>query len=192
MALESYQHKRRNSASPEPAGGGGGADPGRIFVIQKHQASRLHYDFRLRIGDVLASWAVPKGPSTAANDKRLAIRTEDHPLEYADFEGVIPEGEYGGGTVLIWDRGPYEPLEDDTPRKALEKGSFKFNLKGQKLSGGYALVRTRKESGEEQWILFKTDDEMADARRNPVSTEPDSVASGRSMEQIEEDNDADA
>ncbi|MFO7725496.1 MAG: DNA polymerase ligase N-terminal domain-containing protein, partial [Oceanipulchritudo sp.] len=181
-----YRKKRNDAKSPEPVGKEGGNDPGRIFVIQKHDASQLHYDFRLRTGDVLASWAVPKGPSTAANDKRLAIRTEDHPLEYADFEGVIPEGEYGAGTVMIWDKGTYEPLGDKDPQQALEGGSFKFRLNGHKLSGGYAIVRTRRDGKEEQWMLFKLDDREADARRNPVSTEPESVTSGRSMEAIKE------
>ncbi|HKJ90986.1 MAG TPA: DNA polymerase ligase N-terminal domain-containing protein [Oceanipulchritudo sp.] len=184
MALKTYHRKRNADQTPEPPGQGDKGDPGRIFVIQKHDASQLHYDFRIRTGDVLASWAVPKGPSTAANEKRLAMRTEDHPLEYADFEGVIPEDEYGGGTVMIWDRGTYEPLDGKDPRQALEEGSLKFRLNGDKVSGGYAIVRTRRDGDEEQWMLFKLADREADARRNPVSTEPDSVASGRSMEEI--------
>lgn len=184
MSLSNYRGKRNDAKSPEPAGEASCHDPGRIFVIQKHDASQLHYDFRIRTGDVLASWAVPKGPSTAANEKRLAIRTEDHPLEYADFEGVIPEDEYGGGTVLLWDRGTYEPLDGKDPRQALEEGSLKFRLNGEKISGGYAMVRTGRDGDGEKWMLFKLDDREADARRNPVSTEPDSIASGRSMEEI--------
>lgn len=159
----------------------------RLFVIHKHDASQLHYDLRLRIGDALASWAVPKGLSTAANDKRLAIRVEDHPLDYADFEGVIPEGEYGAGTVMVWDRGSYTPLLDDdtaSMEEAREAGALKFALDGEKLKGGYAMARTGTRDGKEQWVIFKLDDEHADARRKPTSTEPDSVKTGRSLEEI--------
>lgn len=162
------------------------------FVIHEHDASTLHYDFRLRVGDVLASWAVPKGLSTAANEKRLAIRVEDHPLDYRDFEGVIAEGEYGAGTVSIWDRGTYEPLlgdEEDAKsmEDAREEGKLKFTLKGEKIQGGYAMVRTGKRGGKEQWVLFKLDDEAADARRNPTETEPESVETGRTLDEIEQE-----
>lgn len=164
----------------------------RKFVIHKHAASRLHYDFRLQVGDALLSWAVPKGLSTEANEKRLAIQVEDHELDYADFEGVIPEDEYGGGTVMIWDRGEYEALvkdgdNDDGVRDAIKEGSFKFLLYGKKLKGGYAMARTGEQGGKAQWVIFKVDDKYADARRNPTSTEPDSVATGRSIEEIESD-----
>lgn len=158
------------------------------FVIQKHDASRLHYDFRLRAGDKLLSWAVPKGLSLAANEKRLAIRTEDHDLEAAEFEGVIEDDEYGGGTVMIWDRGTYEPMigEDGrtTMRSACEKGALKFRLHGEKIKGGFAMARTGERDGKEQWVIFKLDDAHADARRNPQSTQPDSVESGRSIKEI--------
>ncbi|WP_456066885.1 DNA polymerase ligase N-terminal domain-containing protein [Halomonas rhizosphaerae] len=167
----------------------------RIFVIHKHDASQLHYDFRLRIGDVLASWAVPKGLSTEANDKRLAIRVEDHPLDYADFEGVIPEGEYGAGTVMVWDRGTYAPILDKDEKSmedAREGGSLKFELHGEKLKGGFAMARTGKRDGKEQWVIFKLDDEHADARRKPTSTEPNSVKTGRSLEEIEAEEGKDA
>jgi len=167
----------------------------RTFVIHKHDASQLHYDFRLRIGDALASWAVPKGLSTAANEKRLAIRVEDHPLDYADFEGVIPEGQYGAGTVMVWDRGTYEPMLDDDKQSmadAREGGSLKFALDGEKLKGGYAMARTGTREGKEQWVIFKLDDEHADARRKPTSTEPDSVKTGRSLEEIASEEDEDA
>lgn len=167
----------------------------RTFVIHKHDASQLHYDFRLRIGDALASWAVPKGLSTAANEKRLAIRVEDHPLDYADFEGVLPEGQYGAGTVMVWDRGTYEPLLDDDKQSmedARESGALKFALDGEKLKGGYAMARTGTREGKEQWVIFKLDDEHADARRKPTSTEPDSVKTGRSLEEIASEEDEDA
>jgi len=188
-ALANYRKKRNPSRSGEPTGNGsspsGRNDP--LFVVQKHDASTLHYDFRLEVDGVLASWAVPKGPSTDPRDKRLAIRTEDHPLDYADFEGVIPEDEYGAGTVLIWDSGTYENITDKegetTPAaRALEDGHILVRLHGEKLSGGYALQRI--DEDEDQWLLIKMDDEAADARRNPVSTEPDSVASGRSLDEI--------
>jgi DNA ligase D-like protein (predicted 3'-phosphoesterase) len=160
-------------------------------VIQKHDARNLHFDFRLEVGDVLKSWAVPKGPSTNPSDKRLAVPTEDHPLEYADFEGVIPEGEYGAGAVLVWDTGWYRNLmaekkEPLSMEEALDRGHVEVWLEGQKLRGGYALVRTRGggSGADRRWLLVKMKDEGADARRNPVSTEPDSVPSGRSLEEI--------
>ena len=185
--LGRYRGKRNLSQSGEPDGSRktGGGDP--TFVIQKHDASSLHYDFRLEVDGVLASWAVPKGPSTDPREKRLAIRTEDHPLDYADFEGVIPEDQYGGGTVLIWDRGSYENIteKDEGLRplsESLQAGHVLVRLHGHKLSGGYALQRI--DDDKDQWLLIKMDDDAADARRNPVSTEPDSVASGRSLDQI--------
>ncbi|HKK17615.1 MAG TPA: DNA polymerase ligase N-terminal domain-containing protein [Opitutales bacterium] len=167
------------------------------FVIQKHDATRLHYDFRLEMDGALASWAVPKGLSTAANEKRLAIRVEDHELDYADFEGVIPEDEYGGGTVMVWDRGTYEPiLDDDEDEKSMsdarDDGALKFELHGEKIKGGYAMARTGKREGKEQWVIFKLDDEHADARRKPTRTEPDSVKTGRSIKEIEKESDDDA
>ena len=158
-----------------------------LFVIQKHQATNLHYDFRLSDGDVLISWAVPKGLSMAANEKRLAISTDDHPMDYADFEGVIPEDEYGAGTVMVWDNGEYELIGEDADkslRKALKDGSFKFELHGQKLAGGYAMIRMDKKGDQEEWLIFKLDDSNADGRRNPESTQPDSVLTDRSLEDI--------
>lgn len=157
-------------------------------MIQKHDASHLHYDFRLEMEDSLASWAVPKGLNLTPGDKRLAVRTEDHKKEWIDFEGVIPEEEYGGGTVMVWDTGTYRLLEEDTRLEdQLEKGSFKFRLNGGKLKGGYAMARTGKRANKEQWMIFKLDDEEADARRNPVSTQPDSVKTGRSIREIEKE-----
>ncbi|MBN2245688.1 MAG: DNA ligase [Candidatus Aminicenantes bacterium] len=160
-----------------------------IFVIQKHAASNLHYDLRLEIDGVLKSWAVPKGPSTDPKEKRMAIPTEDHPLDYADFEGVIPEGEYGAGTVLVWDIGPYKNLretkddEQKTMKESLSEGKIEVWLEGKKITGGYALIRTGKGKNE-RWLLIKMNDEEADARPNPVNTEPKSAISGKTLAEI--------
>jgi len=191
-SLKTYRDKRDFQRTTEPSGGKKKTSNRPIFVIQKHDARQLHYDFRLEVDGVLKSWAVPKGPSTDPRDKRLAVPTEDHPMEYADFEGVIPKGEYGGGTVLIWDTGTYRNLreekEDDrtSMEQALEQGTVEVWLEGKKLEGGYALIRTGKpdKSGKERWLLIKKKDEKADARRNPTSTEPESVLTGRTMEEI--------
>jgi DNA ligase D-like protein (predicted 3'-phosphoesterase) len=185
--LDRYRARRAGAAGPEPKGKvrrGAGAP---VFVIQKHDASSLHYDFRLEVDGVLKSWAVPKGPSTDPREKRLAIATEDHPLDYADFEGVIPQGQYGGGTVLIWDRGTYENIteKEDGLRpmaEALAAGHALVRLSGEKIAGGYALQRIDEDAGH--WLLVKMDDAEADARRNPVSTEPRSVVSGRDLDEI--------
>jgi bifunctional non-homologous end joining protein LigD len=157
---------------------------GLSFVVQEHAARRLHYDFRLELDGVLLSWAVPKGPSCRAGEKRLAVQTEDHPLEYGGFEGVIPEGEYGAGSVLVWDRGTWEPVED--PHRGLEKGHLRFVLHGQKLAGAWDLVRIRgQRRGDEQrtWLLLKRRDDEACAPEDdePVERRPDSVVSGRSL-----------
>lgn len=162
------------------------ADPP-FFVIQKHDARTLHYDLRLAVEGILKSWAVPKGPSTDPRERRLAVPTDDHPLEYADFEGVIPEGEYGAGTVLVWDRGPYRNLmaEQDAPQtmvESIENGHVEVWLEGEKLRGGYALIRMERDA--DRWLLTKMDDEAADARRNPVSTQPESVLTGRSLDEV--------
>ncbi|AHE67948.1 DNA ligase D, 3''-phosphoesterase domain protein [Legionella oakridgensis ATCC 33761 = DSM 21215] len=188
--LGAYKKNRDFKRTNEPKEDKAASTCRRIFVIQKHDASHLHYDFRLQNEDVLVSWAVPKGLSTIPNKKHLAIRTEDHPVDYAQFEGVIPKGEYGAGTVLVWDIGDYEPLMEDGEKsmnEALVKGALKIKLQGKKLQGGYALARIRKKKDKEQWVIFKLDDKFADARRNPVSTEPDSVLSGRSLEEIAEE-----
>ncbi len=141
MPLEEYRRKRKFSKTPEPPGRvGRGSGRNRIFVVQKHDATRLHYDFRLEMNGVLASWAVPKGPSLNPAVKRLAIRTEDHPIEYADFEGLIPEGEYGAGTVMVWDKGTYDPEDELSPEQQLARGEVKVVLHGQKLRGGFVLV----------------------------------------------------
>ncbi len=181
--LEEYKRKRDFRKTREPEGKPGKESGKPIFVIQKHDASNLHYDFRIEVDGVLKSWAVPKGLSTDPKDKRLAIHTEDHPLEYADFEGTIPEDQYGGGTVMVWDRGTYENIKDTPISDALDEGHLEIHLKGKKLEGGYALIRTPR-GGKEQWLIVKMKDDYADARRNPVSTEPDSVVTGRSLEDI--------
>jgi DNA ligase D-like protein (predicted 3'-phosphoesterase) len=190
--LSSYRNKRDFSTSPEPGGSrSGGGDP--IFVIQEHDASTHHFDLRIEVDGVLKSWSVPKGPSTDPSEKRLAIPTEDHPVDYADFEGVIPEDQYGGGTVLIWDRGPYRNLRADTNdggptmAEAYDDGKIEVWLEGAKVSGGYALVRTgSQDDPDARWLLVKMDDDEADARRKPTSTEPESVASGRELDDIAE------
>jgi DNA ligase D-like protein (predicted 3'-phosphoesterase) len=186
--MKEYERKRDFDKTPEPKGSGrkGGGKP--IFVIQKHDASTLHYDFRLEVDRVLKSWAVPKGPSTDPSEKRLALPTEDHPLDYAEFEGVIPKDQYGGGTVIVWDRGTWENVteKDGSVRpvaEAIEDGHLLVWLEGEKLSGGYALQRTGK-GDDARWLLVKMDDDKADARRNPVSTEPKSVKSGRTIEEV--------
>ncbi|MFW6363183.1 MAG: DNA polymerase ligase N-terminal domain-containing protein [Spirochaeta sp.] len=189
-SLRKYKEKRDLSKTPEPSGTSGSDGTGSRFVIQKHSAGNLHYDFRLEIDGVLVSWAVPKGLSLNPADTRLAIRTEDHPLEYIDFEGVIPKDQYGGGTVIVWDTGTYTNLrrnKDDTEvhmHESLEDGKIEVRLYGEKLSGGYALIQTRGK-GADSWIIKKMKDDEADARRNPVSTQPNSVLSNLSIEGLE-------
>jgi bifunctional non-homologous end joining protein LigD len=190
MTLDEYNEKRHFGHTPEPAGSaersGEGPADGLRFVVQKHDASQLHYDFRLEWDGVLLSWAVPKGPSLDPKDKRLAVEVEDHPLDYADFEGVIPEDEYGGGTVMVWDRGTYEPRGDMAEMRA--EGSIKVEMHGEKLHGGFALVRMKRREGEKRdnWLLIKERDDEARPRDSydVLAEEPDSVKTGRSMEEI--------
>lgn len=220
MPLDEYKRKRNFGKTPEPSGRGAkrasadeapsGSDrvdadrlvedsersaaPGRrSFVIQKHAASRLHYDFRLELDGVLVSWAVPKGPSLDPHDKRLAVHVEDHPLDYASFEGVIPAGEYGAGTVIVWDRGWWEPIalsgmEPPDPAVSLAKGELKVRLHGKKLEGGWVLVRLRPRENEraENWLLIKERDEhvRSSSEFDVVAARPESVASGRVLEQV--------
>ena len=162
--LSRYREIRDFSKTPEPSGKvAAKGQEGLRFVIQKHSARRLHYDFRLELGGVLKSWAVAKGPSLDPKEKRLAIHVEDHPIDYGDFEGIIPKGEYGGGTVMIWDRGFWRPEGD--PVKGYEKGHLAFELDGEKLKGRWHLIRTRGSPGQkkEQWLLFKSGDELCRA-----------------------------
>ncbi|GAB4273923.1 MAG: hypothetical protein Kow0056_01560 [Coriobacteriia bacterium] len=184
--LEEYEGKRDFDKTPEPKGGrrSGG---GRIFVIHKHDASRLHYDLRLEHDGVLLSWAVPKGPSLDTKQRRLAVRVEDHPLDYADFEGVIPDGEYGAGTVMLWDKGTWEPADD--VERSLKEGKLAFTLSGQKLVGRFALIHTgaRKGAGSaDQWLLIKEKDEHVRpvAEYDVTEAAPDSAASGHTMDEI--------
>jgi len=154
------------------------------FVIQKHAASSLHYDFRLEVDGTLRSWAVPKGLSTDPREKRLAVEVEDHPLEYADFEGVIGEGNYGAGAVIVWDAGTYRNLDESrSMAQAITAGHVKVWLEGEKLRGGWTLQRTR-QGGQPQWLLIKRRDQAADARRRPQNTQPESVKTGRTVEQV--------
>ena len=175
-ALAEYNRKRRFGVTPEPAGRPGRRRTrGLAFVVQKHRASHLHYDLRLEHEGAMLSWAVPKGPSLDPATKRLAMMTEPHPMDYNGFEGVIPEGEYGGGTVMIWDRGTWEPEVADVSA-ALAKGELKFRLHGRKLNGSWVLVRTR----NRQWLLIKHRDRFASAEDVTV-TRPLSVVSRRTM-----------
>lgn len=210
--LAEYRRKRDFSRTDEPPGSlaqqygaakqTGVADTGPTlhpegtsltYVIHKHDASQLHYDLRLELDGVLKSWAVPKGPSLDPKERRLAVQVEDHPLEYATFEGTIPEGEYGGGTVMVWDTGRWEPDEAWMreskggqvlmPQEALAKGDLKFILHGQKLRGSWALVQM-KGRGDKNWLLIKHRDEWARPGSDITKEAPDSVATGRSLEEI--------
>lgn len=183
--LGEYKRKRRFGVTPEPAGTIQRLEKDALeFVVQKHRASRLHYDFRLEHDGVMLSWAVPKGPSLDPKVKRLAMQTEDHPIEYNQFEGVIPEGEYGAGTVMIWDRGTWQPEVEDVDR-ALAKGDLKLTLNGKKLRGSWVLVRTR----DRQWLLIKHRDKHASTADITV-TKPRSTVSRRMLAGIARRNGA--
>lgn len=197
--LEEYRQKRDFARTPEPSGAAARPSPDRpIFTVQKHDASRLHYDLRLEIDGVLVSWAVPKGPSLDPAEKRLAVMTEDHPLDYARFEGTIPADEYGGGTVLLWDYGWWEPdlersaagsgkkpdvLREHGPRAAVEAGELKAVLYGKKLRGSWALVQM-KGRGDKNWLLIKHRDEYARRGSDIEAEAPLSVATGRDLDEI--------
>lgn len=185
MALESYKAKRNFTVTPEPKGKRA-RSRGMAFVIQKHDATRLHYDLRLEMEGVFKSWAVTKGPSLVTGEKRLAVHVEDHPLEYGDFEGTIPKGEYGGGSVIIWDKGTWSPVGD--AKKGYAKGHLEFELQGEKLHGAWHLVRMRGKPGEkrENWLLIKADDVYSRSDGDPdiLDDEPNSVKSGRSIEDL--------
>ena len=184
MALETYRKKRQFSVTPEPRGRKGVARGGRRYVIQKHAARRLHYDLRLELDGVMKSWAVTRGPSLDPNEKRLAVHVEDHPIEYNTFEGTIPKGEYGGGTVMIWDRGSWTPEGD--PHKGYAKGHLVFDLDGAKLRGRWHLVRMRERERHENWLLIKAKDDKARGPRDKdiLEDKSRSVVSGRSIEEI--------
>src|SRR5919106_1275556 len=186
MPLEEYRRKRDFGATPEPAPSDVVERSGR-FTVQRHRATALHYDFRLEIDGVLVSWAVPKGPTLDPKERRLAMRTEDHPIEYLPFEGVIPEGEYGAGDVIIWDWGTFEPEETDDPGAAVRAGELKFRLFGERLRGRFTIVRTAGRGGRrddrDKWLLLKKRDEAAvegwDAEDYPAS-----VKTGRTNDAV--------
>src|SRR6185295_2662646 len=180
-SLSDYKKKRRFNKTPEPGPEKKTSELGNIFVVQKHRATQLHYDFRLEADGVLKSWAVPKGPSLDPTVKRLAMQVEDHPVDYAKFEGVIPEGEYGGGTVMVWDYGTYDPETDDVS-SALRSGELKFELDGQKLKGSWVLVRTR----NRQWLLIKHRDYYT-TEEEVTELAPASILTRRTLAEIAED-----
>src|SRR5689334_12528539 len=194
--LSEYRRKRDFAKTREPAGGATTSKsaprkkraPALHFVVQKHAASQLHFDFRLELDGVMKSWAVPKGPSYDPSVKRLAMEVEDHPIEYNTFEGTIPKGEYGGGTVMLWDRGTYEPESgggEAALREGYERGDLKFILHGERLEGAWVLVRMRRgDDGRAQWLLIKHRDETADDSYDVTAEVTTSVASGRTMDEI--------
>src|SRR5690242_17937915 len=192
--LSEYRRKRDFAKTREPAGGATTSKsaprkkraPALHFVVQKHAASQLHFDFRLELDGVMKSWAVPKGPSYDPSVKRLAMEVEDHPIEYNTFEGTIPQGEYGGGTVMLWDRGTYEAENGggvDALREGYARGDLKFMLHGERLRGGWVLVRMKR-PGRPQWLLIKHRDEYASNARDVVEDVTTSVTTGRTMEDI--------
>jgi bifunctional non-homologous end joining protein LigD len=193
MTLKEYNKKRHFDVSPEPSGKT--AQPKKqdalIYVIQKHRATALHYDFRLEWNGVLLSWAVPKGPSLDSSVKRLAMQVEDHPVDYANFEGVIPEGEYGGGTVMVWDEGTWTPESPDV-NAALANGDFKFTLHGQKLKGSWVLVRTHGwgSSSGKSWLLIKHRDQYT-SRKDVTVEKPRSIVSNKLLAEIARDGGGD-
>ena len=194
MSLTEYRKKRNFRTSPEPSGNSSAprrAKGSLVFVVQKHRATQLHYDFRLEWNGVLHSWAVPRGPSPDPSVKRLAMQVEDHPIEYGRFEGVIPEGEYGGGTVMLWDNGEWSPEVADVTA-ALQKGDLKFTLHGKKLRGSWVLVRTRGygSKADKSWLLIKHRDEFA-SKKDITAEQPRSVVSKRLLADIAGDEGGD-
>jgi bifunctional non-homologous end joining protein LigD len=183
VGLDEYKRKRRFNETPEPEGQLKKV-AGNSFVIQKHRATRLHYDFRLEMEGVLRSWAIPKGPSFNPAEKRLAVLTEDHPMDYGGFEGVIPKGNYGAGKVIVWDNGTYEMVDPDTPEKGWAKGKLHFILNGKKLHGEWVLVRGSRDP--KQWIFFKVRDGYATTEGDVVVDKPESILSGSLVEDVGE------
>jgi bifunctional non-homologous end joining protein LigD len=186
--LDVYNAKRDFTKTDEPAGRARKTGKDLQFVIQKHAASHLHFDFRLELDGVMKSWAVPKGPSYDPTIKRLAMQVEDHPIEYNDFEGTIPKGQYGGGTVMIWDRGTYEAESGDgvdAVREGYKRGDLKITMHGERMQGNWVLVRTRRDpKGRAQWLLIKHRDHLAMAGADIVAAVQTSVVTGRTMEEI--------
>ncbi len=178
--LNTYAKRRNVKRSKEPAPRVASSKGNPSFVVQQHAARSMHYDFRLEIDGVMKSWAIPKGPSLNPAHKRLAVLTDDHPLSYKNFEGHIPEGEYGAGAVIVWDRGKYKNLKDYSLKTAFRKGHIEIFLRGKKLKGGFALVRFR----EKNWLLVKMKDDYADKRKNIIKSEPHSVKSGKTIREI--------
>jgi bifunctional non-homologous end joining protein LigD len=181
MSLVTYRKKRNFKATSEPKGQKS-ASRKFIYVVQKHQASHLHYDFRLALKGVLKSWAVPKGPSLQPSERRLAVEVEDHPLEYAKFEGIIPKGEYGGGAVMLWDKGTWEPLGD--PIEGYHDGKIEFMLHGEKLKGQWVLVKMKTQGRRPNWLLIKHKDKYANHLSDEKLLNTKSVKSGRNLEEI--------
>jgi bifunctional non-homologous end joining protein LigD len=185
--LEEYKKKRRFERTPEPSGEKPGPAKENFFVVQKHAARRLHYDFRLAIHGTLKSWAVPKGPSQNSSDKRLAVQTEDHPLEYGGFEGKIPEGNYGAGTVMVWDHGTFLPEGSDSALKQVERGEIKFTLNGEKLRGSFVLVKLKHSEKGNEWLMIKHKDPAEDGQWN-IDEHDGSVLTGRTLQEIKEES----
>lgn len=189
MGLSEYKKKRDFKVTAEPSGGAKTAAKRRKsasrFVIQKHDASHLHYDFRLEMAGVLKSWAVPKGLPWKKGEKHLAVEVEDHPVAYGEFEGIIPDGQYGGGTVMLWDRGHYA-VEGGEPEASLRDGKLKLTLEGEKAKGEWSLVRTRMDAAKPQWLLIKT---ASSTRAISKQRDDKSVKSGRKMKEIAADRD---
>lgn len=188
MRLSEYKKKRDFSKTPEPTGEAELENHQAIFVVQEHHASRLHYDFRLQIGSTLKSWAIPKGPSLNPKDKRLAVETEDHPLSYANFEGIIPKGEYGAGIVLVWDKGTFQHLSEKKSKlieleQAYTDGHIFFSLQGKKLKGKFILHKL-KAADKPAWILIKANDEYASNSVDIIQKKPKSIISGLSVQEF--------
>lgn len=182
--LKKYKEKRDFEKTPEPVSSEKISSKSR-FVVQKHDASRLHYDFRLEVNGVLKSWAIPKGPSMDPGQKRLAVPTEDHPIDYIDFEGIIPEGNYGAGTVIVWDTGIYHNLKENVPMdQAIGDGHVDIQLEGEKLKGGFALIQTGK-GNRKFWLLLKKKDEKANSEGDILVDRPESVLSGRDLDDLQ-------
>jgi DNA ligase D-like protein (predicted 3'-phosphoesterase) len=187
-SLKKYREKRDFKKTPEPFTSEKISSDQSRFVIQKHDASKLHYDFRLEVNGVLKSWAIPKGPSTDPSQKRLAVPTEDHPVNYIDFEGIIPEGNYGAGTVIVWDTGTYRNLNEKNGQEvpmeeSVKKGHVDIWLEGRKLKGGYALIRTGK-GNRQFWLFLKKKDDLANTDKDILIDRPESVLSQRTIDDI--------